>query len=407
MSRVTARQLRQVGECRIISRMSVFSPAVADAEALANLTTPALLLDRERMRANADRMRKRVDRLGVTLRPHVKTSKSIDVLRVLAGGREVPITVSTLAEARYFFGGGVRDILYAVGIAPVKLPQVAELIRAGCKLRVILDSLDAADAVQAFGASEALMIEALIEVDTDGCRAGVAPDDDLLIEIAHRLASPGARLVGVMTHAGGSYSARTLGEFEMIAERERSGALTAADRLRSAGHSIEIVSVGSTPTVHYARSLEGVTEARVGVYAFGDLVQVELGTCAVDDIAISVLASVIGHNPPHGRVLVDAGFLALSRDRGTADFPLDWGYGAVCDAATGELIENVRVESTNQEHGIIIGRSGEIDWARFPIGGRVRILPNHACATAAAYDRYFVTDGGERVVDVWERINGW
>ena len=209
-----------------------------------------------------------------------------------------------------------------------------------------------------------------------------------------------------MTHAGASYSARTIGQFEEIAERERAGVVAAAERLRSAGFPVEIVSVGSTPTIHYARSLEGVTEARVGVYAFGDLVQAQLGTCAIDDIAISVLASVIGHSRAHGRVLVDAGFLALSRDRGTADFEKDWGYGAVCDT-DGKLIANVRVESTNQEHGIITATEGELDWSKFPIGGRVRILPNHACASAAAYDRYFVTDGNDQIVDIWERVNGW
>jgi D-serine deaminase-like pyridoxal phosphate-dependent protein len=385
--------------------MNELSPIVpAD---ILSMPTPALILDRRKLEANASRMRQRVDSLGVTLRPHVKTSKSIDVLRILAGGREVPITVSTLAEARYFFERGIRDILYAVGIAPVKLREIADLIRAGCTLRVILDSIEAAEAVQAFGSAEGIRIEALIEVDTDGCRAGVAPDDDLLVEIARRLGDgSGAALAGVMTHAGGSYSARTLGEFEAIAERERAGAVAAAERLRAAGSAVPIVSVGSTPTVHYARTLEGVTEARVGVYAFGDLVQAELGTCSIDEIAISVLASVIGRNQRHGRVLVDAGFLALSRDRGTADFPVDWGYGAICDER-GQLIEGVRVESTNQEHGIITARSGELDWSRFPIGSRVRILPNHACATAAAYDRYFVTDGEERIVDVWERVNGW
>ena len=385
--------------------MNELSSVRRRAETILDLPTPALILDRRKLEANAERMRSRVRDLGVMLRPHVKTSKSIEVLKVLAGGTDVPITVSTLAEARYFFGQGVRDILYAVGIAPVKLPQVAELLRSGCRLRVILDSIEAADAVQGFGSSEGMTIEALIEVDTDGHRAGVAPEDGLLIEIAGRLADgPGARLAGVMTHAGGSYSARTLGEFEAIAERERAGAVRAAEQLRAAGCPVETVSVGSTPTVHYARSLEGVTEARVGVYAFGDLVQAGLGTCAIEDIAISVLASVIGHNRQHGRVLVDAGFLALSRDRGTSDFPVDWGYGAVCDATTGEPIDGVRVESTNQEHGII---TGDIDWDRFPIGGRVRILPNHACATAAAYDRYFVTDGDASVTDVWGRINGW
>src|SRR5439155_19559317 len=135
--------------------------------------------------------------------------------------------------------------------------------------------------------------------------------------------------------------------------------------------------------------------------------QAELGTCGIGDIAVGVIASVIGHNRQHGRVLIDSGFLALSRDRGTADLPVDWGYGAVCEPVSGEVIADVTVSSTNQEHGIITARSGTIDFERFPVGRRVKILPNHSCATAAAYDRYFVTEGDERIVDVWERVNGW
>ena len=372
--------------------------------AILDLPTPALLLDRTRLERQAERMRDKVRTLGVTLRPHVKTAKSIDVLRILSGGGDVPITVSTLAEARYFFAHGVTDILYAVGIAPVKLPEAAALIRAGCKLRLILDTPEAADAVRAFAEAEGVAIEVLIEIDSDGHRAGVAPGDPLLIEIGRRLATG---LAGVMTHAGASYDCRTRDEFEAMAEQERALTVEAAERLRAAGLPCPIVSVGSTPTLHYARNLDGVTEARAGVYAFGDLVQAELGTCSIDDVAIGVLASVIGHNRQHGRVLIDAGFLALSRDRGTADLPVDWGYGAVGDAVTGAVIEDVTVSSTNQEHGIITSGSGAIDFGRFPVGSRVRILPNHACATAAGYDRYFVTDGGDAIVDVWERVNGW
>ena len=369
-----------------------------------DLPTPALLLDRTRLERNSARMRDKVRQFGVTLRPHVKTSKSIDVLGVLSNQTEVPITVSTLAEARYFFEHGVTDILYAVGIAPVKLPEVAGLIRRGCKLRVILDSIQAADAVRAFIETEGVPIEVLIEIDSDGHRAGVTTDGALLLEIGQRLSNS---LAGVMTHAGASYDCRTQDEFVAMAEQERALTVQAASRLRDAGLCCPIVSVGSTPTLHYARRLDGVTEVRAGVYAFGDLVQSELGTCSIDDIAIGVLASVIGHNRQHGRVLVDAGFLALSRDRGTADLPVDWGYGAVCDPLTGNVIEEVTVSSTNQEHGIITGRSGVIDFGRFPVGSRVLILPNHACATAAAHERYFVTDGGQHVVDRWDRVNGW
>jgi len=369
-----------------------------------DLPTPAVLLDRMRLERNVARMREKVRALGVTLRPHVKTAKSIDVLRVISGGDDFPITVSTLAEARYFFAQGVNDILYAVGIAPVKLPEVAELIRAGCKLRIILDTAEAAEAVRAFVDAEGVPIEALIEIDSDGHRAGVEPTDPLLIEIGRRL---GDGLAGVMTHAGASYDCRTRDEFEAMAEQERALTVEAAERLRAAGLPCPIVSVGSTPTLHYARSLDAVTEARAGVYVFGDLVQAELGTCAIDDIAIGVLSSVIGHNRQHGRVLIDAGFLALSRDRGTADLPVDWGYGAVCDPLTGKLVDDVTVSSTNQEHGIVTSRSGAMDFGRFPIGSRLLVLPNHACATGAAHDRYFVTEGGEEIVDTWERVNGW
>lgn len=369
-----------------------------------DLTTPALLLDRSRLEANAARMHDKVRALGVKLRPHVKTSKSVDVLRLLDLGPNPAITVSTLAEARYFFSHGVQDILYAVGIAPVKLPEVADLVARGCSIRLILDTPEAARAVNEFSAREGMPLEILIEIDSDGHRAGVSPSDPILIEIGQEL---GASLAGVMTHAGASYSCRTREQFEAMAEQERALTLEAAQRLRSAGLPCPIVSVGSTPTVHYARSLNGVTEVRAGVYVFGDLVQAQLGTCAIDDIAVGVLASVIGHNRRHGRVLVDAGFLALSRDRGTSDFPLDWGYGAVCDPLTGMVMDDVIVSSTNQEHGIITSRSGIIDTARFPVGSRVKLLPNHACATTAAYERYHVTNGGAQIEAVWERVNGW
>lgn len=369
-----------------------------------DLPTPALLLDRPRLERNAARMRDQVRRLGVTLRPHVKTSKSIEVLKILADGEDVPITVSTLAEARYFFDHGITDIMYAVGIAPVKLPEVAELIRAGCRLRIILDTVEAASAVRSFADAEGVPVEVLIEIDSDGHRAGIAPTDELLIVIGQRL---GKSLAGVMTHAGASYDCRTRPEFEAMAEQERDKTLEAAGRLRAAGLRCDIASVGSTPTLHYGRSLEGVTEGRAGVYAFGDLVQAELGTCSIDDIAIGVLGSVIGHNRHHGRVLIDAGFIALSRDRGTSDLPVDWGYGAVCDPLTGERVAGVTVSSTNQEHGILTASSGEMDFLRFPVGSRVKILPNHACATAAAYERYYVTEGSDEITGTWERVNGW
>jgi D-serine deaminase-like pyridoxal phosphate-dependent protein len=168
------------------------------------------------------------------------------------------------------------------------------------------------------------------------------------------------------------------------------------------------VSLGSTPTAHFARNLEGVTELRAGVYMFFDLVQHGVGVCSKDDIAISVLASVIGAKPEKGWILIDAGWMALSRDRGTASQLVDQGYGVVCDEA-GRVLEDVIVAQASQEHGILAIRPGSnATMPDLPIGSRVRILPNHACAMAAQHAFYSVVEGEDAGIEArWDRIRGW
>lgn len=360
---------------------------------LADLETPALLLDRVRMDANVARMNAAVARHGVALRPHVKTGKCVKVAQAMTAGWSGAITVSTLKEAEQFLAAGYADILYAVGIAPNKLAHAVDLGARGAALTLIVDSVAAARAVAEAG------IPALIEIDSDGHRAGVAPGDAAtLTAIAEAL---GPQLRGVMTHGGGSYGCSGDDELAAHAELERAGAVQAAEILRAAGHACPIVSVGSTPTALFARDLTGVTEVRVGVYVFQDLVMAGLGVCATDDIAVSVLGAVIGHQAERGWLIVDAGWMALSRDRGTQGQAVDQGYGLV--SGHDDLI----VISANQEHGIIADRQGRpIDLERFPIGTQLRLLPNHACATAAQHDRYHVTDG-DRVSAVWPRFGGW
>ena len=364
---------------------------------LEELETPALVLDAAVMEANIGRMRERLRGLGVGLRPHAKTAKSIEVARRCLEGQPGGITVSTLAEAEHFAARGIRDILYAVGIAPNKVRHVEALRRRGIDLVVVLDNLE-----QARMASEA-NLPALIEIDCDGHRSGVKPDDPELVALGRAVKN----LRGVMTHAGSSYQCRGIAAIEAVAEQERAAVVTAAQRLRAAGLPAPIVSVGSTPTATYAKRLDGVTEVRAGVYVFFDLVMAGIAVCRVQDIAISVLATVIGHRPDKGWAITDAGWMALSRDRGTAAQPLDQGYGLVCDL-DGRALGDVIVVDANQEHGILAHRSG--DPARLPplaVGTMVRILPNHACATAAQHASYQVVHGTRRVEERWERIGGW
>lgn len=363
---------------------------------LADLPTPCLVLDRAILRRNIRRMADAVGRHGVALRPHMKTAKSIDVARLALESQPGGITVSTLAEAEYFAAHGLTDILYGVGITPQKLDQVAKLNAVGANILVLTDDPDMASAI----ALHPLPPRALIEIDTGESRGGLTPEDGALPAIAERL---GPRLAGVMTHAGHSYAGRSLDDMVRIAEAERAGVVRAAERLRGAGHAAPIVSMGSSPTALHAESLAGVTEVRAGVYMFGDLFQAEIGTNPLDDIAVTVMTSVIGRRP--GRLLVDAGGLALSKDRSTAAAPKDYGYGLVLDLHGHPAFGEVIVGRVYQEHGVIESDAGHpID---LPIGGKLRIAPNHTCMTAAAHDRYHVTDGGEDIVAIWPRINGW
>jgi D-serine deaminase-like pyridoxal phosphate-dependent protein len=172
-----------------------------------------------------------------------------------------------------------------------------------------------------------------------------------------------------------------------IAEQERSRAVRAAERLREARLPCPVVSVGSTPTALSAQRLDGVTEVRAGVYVLFDLVMHNVGVCAIDDIALSVLTTVIGHREQKGWAIVDAGWMAMSRDRGTQKQRRDFGFGLVCDEDGGVL--DYVISEANQEHGIV-SRAGGIDRDianKFPIGTRLRILPNHACATGRATSR--------------------
>ena len=374
---------------------------------LGELETPAALIDVQRMRRNIDRMQHRLDALGVRFRPHVKTSKCLPVVQAQLAAGARGITVSTLKEAEQFFAAGIDDIVYAVCIVPGKLAQVLALRRRGCDLKILMDSVEGAQAIVRFGREHEEAFEVWIEVDVDGHRSGVAPDAEALLDIAQVLQAGGMRLGGVMAHAGSSYDHDEPEALRRIAEQERAGTVHAAERLRQAGWPCPVVSIGSTPTALSAQSLPSVTEVRAGVYVFFDLVMRNVGVCSMEDLSLSVLTTVIGHQADKGWAIVDAGWMAMSRDRGTQKQKHDFGYGQVCDE-TGTPIEGFVLEAANQEHGIVARQGGaDMDVARrFPLGTRLRILPNHACATGAQHPAYqAVLPGGE--VQTWPRFSGW
>lgn len=375
---------------------------------LATIDTPFLALERGILERNILGLHSRLRDLGVNLRPHGKTAKNGAILDLALQGQAGGIAVSTLREAEHYFEHGIEDITYAVGISPAKLSRVMGLSRAGARMSVILDTVAQVEFVAERARSDGLTLPVLIELDCDGHRSGVTSDDPLLLEIGRLVhGTEGVTLQGVLTHAGESYSSRSAEELRKHAEAERDVAAGCAESLRRAGLPCPTVSVGSTPTATFARDLTGVTEVRAGVFMFYDLVMAGLGVCRLEDIAISVVTSVIGHQPRKGWTITDAGWMALSADRGTAAQAVDHGYGLVCDL-DGRPFGDRIVSGTNQEHGIVRDRSGAVlSQEQLEIGTRLRILPNHACATAAMHDRYHIVDDSRTIIDVWERFRGW
>lgn len=374
---------------------------------IASLDTPVAIVDVPRMQRNIQRMQQRMDTLGVRLRPHIKTSKCLPVIKAQIAAGASGVTVSTLKEAEHCFAEGISDVFYAVAIAPGKLAQALTLRRKGCNLSVLTDSVIGAQAIVASGQKHDERFEVWIEIDCDGHRSGLTVEDKALIDVARVLSEGGMQLRGVMTHAGSSYELDNLEALQILAEQERFLCVNAAEKIRDAGMACPEVSIGSTPTALSALSLEGVTEVRAGVYVFFDLVMHNIGVCRADELALSVLSTVIGHQQDKGWIITDAGWMAMSRDRGTQRQRQDFGYGQVCTEA-GDWIQGALVTGANQEHGIItLGAAESANIvARFPIGSRLRILPNHACATGAQFPDYHACDA-EGVVHTWSRLHGW
>jgi D-serine deaminase-like pyridoxal phosphate-dependent protein len=355
------------------------------------LTTPAFLVDRPTLQRNCDSMRAKASRSGVIFRPHVKTHKVAEIGRMQHGGGPGPITVSTLAEAEHFAAAGFADITYAVPIGPEKLARAAALAKRIARLNILIDSFEALDAIEDFG----YLFDVFLKVDCGYHRAGVDPDRPESLDLARRMAAAKTiRFRGLLTHAGHSYNAGGVEEILPVAEQETA----AVTRFRERIGADLIRSVGSTPTASAVERFASCDEVRPGNYVFYDAFQIGIGSCRFDDCAVSVLATVIGSYFERKTMIIDAGALALSKDRGPDHVDPGFGYGIVCDLDLTPL--PMKLVTLSQEHGKIFAEEP------LPVGRRVRILPNHSCLTAAMYDTFYGMESG-KVVAEWRPVRGW
>ncbi len=345
---------------------------------LDELPTPCVVVDLDVLERNVARMAALARDAGVRLRPHAKTHKCPEIasLQRAAGARG--LSVAKVGEAEVFVAAGFDDLFVAYPV--VGEDKGHRLLRLASKARLAcgVDSVAGARTLASPFAAAGQRLDVVLKVDVGYGRVGVVPERAL--ETAQAVSAlPGLRLRGVFTHAGQAYAAADRPELEAVARAEGDRLCATASLLRRAGFSLEDVSVGSTPTAAVAMRVAGVTECRPGNYVFHDASQVDLGSCGVEDCALTVIATVVSVPTPE-RAVVDAGSKTLSSDPLR---PRPGGYGRLLGRAS-------RIDRLSEEHGVVAVVQGE----SFRVGERVRILPNHACVVANLHDRLVGVSGG-------------
>ncbi len=363
---------------------------------MTEIETPAVVLDRERLLANLDRVASIAARHGVRLRPHVKTHKCLEIAGVQLDRGAVGITAAKVDEALVFIENGMRSVTVAYPL--VDRRKVHRLLASarnhGTELRVTVDSRCGVEILAQSATELGVSVGVFLEIDVGLHRCGVREDAPDLVQLARSLSgSRSLRFLGLLSHAGHAYGSADRAGVEAIAAEECAILRRVRGTLESAGIEVAEVSVGSTPTVLASVDYEGITEIRPGNYVFMDRTPVRLGLATLEQVALTVVATVVSRNDAF--LITDAGSKVLSSDLGAhgtggaggfgVAFPLD--YAPVGAAG-------LNVVKLSEEHGFI-ERTADI-----PVGARLRIVPNHACPVVNLADELLVVSD-EQLVDRW------
>lgn len=352
------------------------------------LDTPVLLVDVATLESNINRTNELMNAAGVGLRPHFKTSKCLEVARRQLATGALGLTCSTPAEVTLLGEAGVVELLWAH--QPVGPAKVAFAIEATQRydLTLLVDSIEVARPLSVAADAAGVELRVCVDVDSGQHRTGAAPErvPSLVAELNQL---PRIHVRGLVTHEGQVGAAL---DVPGRAQRGTKAGQILADlgrQLAARGDEVELISVGSTPSMASAPFVEGVTEARPGTYVYFDANQYRAGSCTKDELALTVLTRVVSTQAnavvPEGRVIIDAGTKAMSSDAAAGGT----GLGIVCDVDLVPL-EGVEFSTANEEHGFLSGPGV----AKFAVGDLLRIVPNHACATVNMWSQVLALHAG-------------
>ncbi len=353
---------------------------------IADLDTPALLIDLDIMERNLRRAADYAAAHGLRLRPHTKTHKIPALGRRQLELGAAGLTVAKVGEAEVMLCAGPEDLLLAYPVVGArKLERLVEIARR-LRLSVALDSLAVARPLSEAAASAGVEIGVLAEADVGLGRVGVAPGEDL-VELArslHRL--PGLVFEGVAFYPGHIKRFDEEGRRAWARLQETLDSMLAS--LHRAGISPRIVSGGSTPTLFESHTLPGLNEIRPGTYIFNDRNTVLSGACSWEDCAATVLTTIVSTARP-GQIIIDGGSKTFSSDR--LVHAGDNGFGRVLEAPEAVFW------NMNEEHGYVNVAACRQE---FRVGDRLRVIPNHICVAVNLHERVYGVRG-DLVEEIW------
>jgi D-serine deaminase-like pyridoxal phosphate-dependent protein len=355
-----------------------------------NIATPTLLLDEIKCRRNIEAMAEKARKYGLHFRPHFKTHQSREIGRWFRDYGVEAITVSSLQMAAYFADDGWRDITVAF---PVNIREQERLsaLAGRVKLNLVAESVESLEALDRLLQSP---VRIFIKTDTGSHRTGLAPGQEPVIDrmLEFMKASGRMEFAGFLGHAGHSYAARSREEIEGV-HRQSLQVMQQLRRRYEGRYPALLVSPGDTPTSSTMSDFEGVDEIRPGNFVFYDVMQIQIGSCSPDQVAVALACPVVALHPGRGEIVLYGGGVHLSKDRSQLPDGRDFfGYVVEWEDNGWRLPEAPAfLRSLSQEHGIVVATPEMMK--KVKVGDLLGVLPVHSCMTANLMKGYLTLEG--------------
>ena len=355
------------------------------------LTGPTLLLDKEKCRRNISVMAQKANRHNLIFRPHFKTHQSLVIGEWFRQSGVDKITVSSVSMAIYFANAGWKDITIAF---PFNIWEMDKINRLASKITVNL-LIASSETVDYLTHNLNEKVGIFIKIDTGYHRSGLQENDEAeiykILELC--LQCKNTDFKGLVTHSGNTYSAQSRDEILTIHDQTVEKINHLKKNLLRHKNDI-IASIGDTPGCRLSENFEGIDEIRPGNFVFYDLMQLNLGVCSPEEIAVAMACPVVDKNISRNQLIIYGGGIHFSKEflkdsRGTPY------YGKIVtlkEDSWSQPIEGFMLTGLSQEHGIVSGPQQMIE--KYGIGDFIGVLPVHSCLTAQCMKHYVLTTSG-------------